>query len=380
MYLSPFHLCHCMNIYPGTTLQDKIITFTESLPKLRDRIPNARNVPFAAGLWLNADAVSTLIHLKQTKEFASFLRSLGYYAFTANAFPFGTFHNETIKTKVYTPDWTTQARVDYTCAVADVLSEMIPGEEIPGSISTLPGAYHTFPKRREPEIARNLLSVAAHLRKLRDKTGRTIRLAVEMEPDCLWESPRQFAEFFERYLADEELGEWIGVCYDTCHQELLGNPPGSGLDFLMSRGIAIPKIQLSAALYAPDSESKHTLAKHFLDPVYLHQTRAVSSQEGILRRWDDLPDAIRDDDASLPWTVHFHVPVFLDSISGGLRTAKGELLAVLQKLKQDPAICPAIEIETYSYQVMPEFSKSASLEDSMAQETCWVMQQLGLSI
>lgn len=375
MYRPPFHFCHCMNIFPGTALEDKIAAFTHSLPKIRALIPGAEEKPFAAGLWLGADAVSRLIRTGREKDFADFARALGFYAFTANAFPYGKFHGTKVKTSVYSPDWSDGARLEYTLAVARVLAHFLPDESVEGSVSTLPGAYKTFPREKLPLLADNILKAAEALKKLRRESGRTIRLAFEMEPDCLWESPQEFAFFYDRFLRGSDAAEFIGVCYDTCHQELLGGTPGAGLDFLSTNGIPVPKIQISAALRSTDESGRKSLGTHFQDPVYLHQTRIVDSG-GILRKWDDLPDALDSDSLHDPWTVHFHIPVFLEELPGGLRSANAELLAVIEHLRHTPSLCGALEIETYSYNVLPEFARSRSVEDSMAREMRWLLEKL----
>ena len=73
-------------------------------------------------------------------------------------------------------------------------------------------------------------------------------------------------------------------------------------------------MQLSSALeLSPQSadETKRVL-EPFNEPVYLHQV--IQEQNGELRRFPDLPDAL----AALPqgegdrWRVHFHIPVFLE--------------------------------------------------------------------
>lgn len=365
-----------MNAFPGEGLDARLDVFKRRLPMVRAMVEGASDKPFAAGLWLDWESVSCLKKTGKASEFCRLVKSAGFYSFTANAFPFGKFHGGSIKTKVYKPDWSERDRLDYTCAVADVLKELLP-EGVEGSISTLPGGYERhFDPKRTSLLKANLVEAGRHLREIHKDSGRRITLAVEMEPDCLWESPSEFCDFYDEHLRGDEASEFIGVCYDTCHQEFLSAKPGEGVELLMKREVRIAKFQLSAAICAPDAASKETLKTHFLDEVYLHQTREFAS--GVPATcWPDLPEALSSGDRSLPWKVHFHVPIFLDEIHGGVLPAKTELLAVMEIIKDNPALCSGIEIETYSYDVLPDCARKSSLEAAMARELDWLIKKLG---
>ena len=191
-----------------------------------------------------------------------------------------------------------------------------------------------------------------------------------MEPDCLWEDPAEFAEFYHRRLRFHDHAGFLGVCYDTCHQELLGRQPGAGLHLLLDQDIPIAKIQLSAAIRAPSPDAQLFLCKNFQDTVYLHQTRVVRNHT-VTHAWEDLPlpaDVANQLGPDGEWRCHFHVPIFLDSLADGLLAANAELMAVLAAVRKTPSICPTLEIETYSYNVLPEFLQSASLADCLVKE------------
>lgn len=372
-----FNICSCMNAFPGEGIDSRIEIFTKRLPLLRSLVKGADSAPFAAGIWLDSKSASYLAKNRQSKEFADFVKSLGFYSFTANAFPYAKFHAAPVKTTVYTPDWTEQDRLDYTNAVADTLVHLMP-ECSEGSISTLPGSYKaSFNHKNIRELQRNILLAATHLRHLKIKTGRHIRLAFEMEPDCLWESPAEFIEFYDKYLRDDDISEFIGACFDTCHQELLGSKPGAGIAMFLEHGVKIAKIQLSSAIKASDAASKKTLEKDFLDSVYLHQTRAFPNGADIIK-WPDLPDALKSREREMPWVTHFHIPVFMEDMQGGLEPANAELKATLEIVRKDSSVCPYLEIETYSYNVLPEHMKSRSMEHSMAAEVDFVLEKLGV--
>ncbi|MDQ0290202.1 metabolite traffic protein EboE [Oligosphaera ethanolica] len=372
-------LCHCMNVFPGTTPEEKMRAFAGPLADLRHMLPGAMSRPFPVGVWIDAATASALQASGRVGEWTARIRDQGYYARTANAFPYGVFHGQEVKTAVYHPDWTTPERLHFTTAVADILCELMPDGQDDGAISTLPGGYKEHvPAAKLPALAANMLAAAAALRDLRDRRGKTIRLGFEMEPDCLWESVEEFAAFYNRYIRGHELAEFIGVCYDTCHQEVIGARPGAGLDYLAAQGIPVVKIQLSAAVRAPAGRAaKELLREHFQDRVYLHQTCAVDAAGKVRARWRDLPDALAAELWDHDWLCHFHVPVYLREFMGGLRAANAELLAVLERLQQQPAPQCVLEIETYSYNVLPDAVKSASLAACMQQEMAFVQEALG---
>lgn len=376
MRCGPFQLCCCSNAFPCEGIDAQIELFKKRLPALRGMVPGAMDKPFAAGLWLDSQSVSYLVKSKKSGEFCDFVKSLGFYAFTANAFPFGRFHDGPVKESVYEPDWSETDRLDYTCAVADILARLLP-EGVEGSISTLPCGYKGMFKGKDLPAARlNLLLAANRLKKLWADTGRRITLAVEMEPDCVWECPEEFCDFYDLALRGDDASDFIGVCYDACHQELLNSAPGKGVGTFLDRKVKIAKFQLSAAILAPDMASKKTLEAYFMDTVYLHQTRAFPG-DGSMLKWPDLPDALLSNEKPLPWKVHFHVPVFLEEIEGGLLPANAELLSVIERVKKEPGLCSNLEVETYSYNVLPDFSKESSIEKGMARELQWTLAKLG---
>ncbi|HPY91199.1 MAG TPA: metabolite traffic protein EboE [Lentisphaeria bacterium] len=373
-------LCHCMNVFPGTTPQAKLTALCGCLTEVKNRLHGFADRPFPVGLWLDAATAEALRRDDDARAaWASQLHAAGFEAVTANAFPYGRFHDEPVKTSVYHPDWTCPERRDYTIAVADLLSSLLPPDTI-GSISTLPAGYRRhFPTAGEKPMLANILAVAEHLAKIHQQTGKIIRLGFEMEPDCLWEAPAEFADFFQRRLQSHEHAGFLGVCYDTCHQELLGHEPGAGLELLIDQGIPITKIQLSAAIRAPSVAAQEFLCRNFQDSVYLHQTRLIRNHT-VIQSWEDLPLPTdltsHSSNTDGEWRCHFHVPIFLDNLTGGLMAANAELKAVLAAVRKTPSLCPTLEIETYSYNVLPEFLQCKSLADCLVKEAQFAQAQI----
>ena len=370
------HLCYCMNNFkPAEDFSGKSPFFTIS-EKLARALEVLEQEQFAIGIWANEKNLAFLEKPDVFAEFARIASEKNFYFFTMNIFPFGDFHGARVKENVYLPDWRSDERLDYSCRAADFLSKIIP-EDVTGSLSTVPGGYRNFISDPSDisRIAVNLAKAALHLRKAYERTGKKIVLAIEPEPDCIWEDAADFADFFGRELAaNDDCREYIGLCYDTSHHELSGLNPGEGIDLCLRNGVKIAKIQLSAALGAPTPESKKSLA-NFADDVYLHQTREVK-ENGVIVTYQDLPQALEQADHRRYWKIHYHIPLYLDSLPGGLSVEKNDLEAVLRKLAENPAICSNIEIETYTFPVLPEEIRKLDIEKSMALEYQWVLDRL----
>jgi hypothetical protein len=176
--------------------------------------------------------------------------------------------------------------------------------------------------------------------------------------------------------AEAALRRHLGVCYDVCHAAVEFEDPPASLDALRTAGIAVPKLQLSAALrtttVGPETAAQ---LQPFDEPVYLHQV--ISRQDGRLTRHLDLPQAL----AALPesrgaeWRVHFHVPIFLAELTDFSTTQAflGEILA----LHKDHPVSAHLEVETYTWDVLPPEYRQIDVASAVARELAWVIEQLG---
>ena len=375
------HLCYSLNVFPSDPdLAKRIGHIGEKFSLIREKLGISAKTPFALGFWADSVFVEQMVDTENLNLVKEFLAKNNFYVFTLNAFPYGQFHEKPVKEKVYLPDWTTDMRTDFTCKAADFLAQLLP-EHIPGSISTLPGGYkkalNGFRRDFEEKIAENLQNVAEYLAELDRKLGTEIVLGIEMEPDCLWENPAEFIRFYRKYFSgNETVGKYLGVCYDTCHQELVGGLPGSGLKSLLDEGIRIAKIQLSTALETHKSATADFQALElFSDEVYLHQTRILNDKGKITKVYNDIPACCQDefDDGHL--VSHFHLPIFCSELPGNISPANGELKGVMKMLERNPEICPNLEIETYTYNVLPESLTSETMENNITEEYKWFLEK-----
>jgi hypothetical protein len=116
--------------------------------------------------------------------------------------------------------------------------------------------------------------------------------------------------------------------------------------------------------------------RDFCDEVYLHQVK-VRGADGSGRSYPDLPQAIQappggEEDE---WRVHFHVPLFFDG-SGPLRSTNSLLDSRFVEAVTQGA-SEHLEIETYTFDVLPPALRAGDVTESIAREYQWVLERLG---
>jgi len=393
-----FHLTYCTNIHPGEDWPAVASNLRQYLPPLKAQL--APNKPFGVGLRLSDQAARTLLEGDRLAAFRAWLDDEGLYVFTLNGFPYGSFHGEVIKDRVYAPDWRTRERVDYTIRLAEILSALVP-EGMTGSISTSPLSYKPWLDESEREAAfragsQHLAEVAAALARIEDDTGVLLHVDLEPEPDCLIENTAESIAFFEEWLWPEggtHLADTLGVgagsarallrrhiqlCYDTCHFAVEYETPAAVFEQLAAAGVPVGKIQLSAALQVPlPDEGREALAKRlqpFAEATYLHQV-VERRPNGALHRYRDLPDALPHlpDTPGEEWRIHYHVPLFTEAY-GELHSTQCDITRTLDALRDDP-VCTHLEIETYTWDVLPDGLKT-DLQTSLQREFEWVLSEM----
>ena len=354
--------------------------------------------PFGVGLRLSAIAARSLAEPQSLAEFKSFLRNNDLYVFTLNGFPYGPFHGERVKENAYLPDWKEDERLQYTNLLADLLVELLPDDTtLEGSISTVPGAFkpHVDSLDKIARLTDLMVQHVAHLVKLRERTGRTIGLALEPEPCCFLETIEETVAFFKNTLnaepavqrlmeltgltpaaAREALHRHIGVCLDLCHAAVEFEDASGCLEQLRGSDVRVLKMQLSAGLRVPQVDSRTIdLLRPFDDRVYLHQV--VEQDAKGLHRYLDLSDAF----ATLPggrgereWRVHCHVPVFLDDL-GTFASTQNFIRDVLALHREQP-VSTHLEAETYTWSVLPEKYRDKTVDHAIARELSWLREHL----
>lgn len=389
------HLSYCTNIHAGESWDDIAISLDETIPEIRKKLELAEGQSFGIGLRLSAEAAVGLSDPAALQAFQVQLQRLGAYVYTINAFPYGAFHTVRVKEQVYLPDWRDDKRLAYTAQCARILAQLLP-EGVSGSISTVPGAFKAdLHHGGEQKIIASLIRAVTMLAKLERQTGKYIALALEPEPCCFLETVEETRAFFTGQLWAPEviaklaqvcettdvqaarlMRRHIGVCYDICHAAVEFEDPVAAMQMLTETGIQIPKIQLSCALQV-DAMKRDLLAelRRFDDGVYLHQV--VVRQAHDVQRYTDLADAFaafEEGCANGEWRIHCHVPIFWNG-EGKLRSTRADLLAALQAL-QSQGLSSHLEVETYTWDVLPAHFKTESKAIAIARELSFVMREL----
>jgi hypothetical protein len=375
-------LAYCTNIHRGETWMETFAALKNHSLAVRGKVCPQK--PFAIGLRLGGRAAVELSEPGALLEFHRWLDKNSCYIFTINGFPCGQFHGARVKEQAYRPDWTSPERVAYTNLLFNLLAELLPAG-VAGSVSTLPGTFKEFhPSADALKIIRqNLWRTIEHIARVSEKTGRKLHLGLEPEPLCQLESSAETLHAFDHFRAehphDPRLDEHLGVTYDTCHFAVEFEEPQNALPCLVNHGIKISKIHLSSALkVSPTPEACGELEK-FCDDVYLHQVVA-RDEAGDRTIYRDLPDALSHQ-ASLvahpaeEWRIHFHVPLHAPA-APPFENTNDHLLGILDLLAESPEICPHLEMETYTWEVLPPELKSQNVVEQLAQEYDWTLAEL----
>lgn len=391
------HLTYCTNIHPGETWSEIRRNLERYVLRVKENI--APSEPFGLGLRLSARAAEALSHHEELEAFQGFLDAHNLYVFTINGFPYGAFHGTRVKEQVYLPDWRDEERLTYTDTLACLLARLLPPDpEVTGSISTVPGGFK--PRIRSDEDIKRMVEVivrhVATLHRLHETTGRVITLALEPEPHCFLETIAETALFFRDQLfgssavdactrqtglnrADSEqaLRRHLGVCFDTCHAAVEFEDPVQSVEVLHSTGIRIAKIQLSAGLRIPKLATPALDAlTAFSEGIYLHQV--VERCNGVQSSYLDLPDALSASQGNVKpnceWRIHFHVPIFLKNM--GLFHNTQDFLERVLAVQADNPFTDHLEVETYTWEVLPEGYVDMDIVSAITRELTWVIERM----
>ncbi len=376
------HLAYCTNIHRGGDWPETFRSLSEYTLRVRDRVSAGK--PYAIGLRLGDIASRQLAQAGELYKFRAWLEENNCYVFTINGFPYGDFHGKRVKEQVYKPDWTTVERVEYTKRLFDILASIAPAE-LGGSVSTVPCSFKQFITTAEQVEAmrRNVWDVVEYIDILSKKTGRDLHLGLEPEPLCYLETTDEMIQFYRQlrddHPGDDRLPKRLGINYDACHLAVEFEDAADALGSLIAEGIRISKLHFSSALKVrPSAETLDGLAG-FAEDIYFHQVVA-RDVDGLLTRHRDLPDALNaaargettDDNE---WRIHFHVPLHCPP-TALYGTTADQLQCVIETLAANPAMCSHIEMETYTWEVLPNEMKQRDVVDQLAGEYDWTLAKL----
>ena len=389
------HLTYSTLVHPGDDWEQMWTSLNTYVPKVKERI--AGNQRFGVSLRLSASSAQTLAgSAAERDKLKKFLGDNNMYLYTVNAFPYGAFKGTVVKEQVYEPDWRSEERTRYTINVADILADVAP-DDIAPSIQTAPLGFK--PRVTGDDVVasytEHVLRVVAHLVAIEAKTGCTVQLGLEPEPFCFLETTDETVDYFADHLysgaaaeklatlahipvseAHGALRRHLGVVYDICHQAVEYEDIAQSLQKLTDAGIPIFKLQEAAALHVPEvTQAAVDTLKRYAKTIYLTQT--MEKRNGKLNRFLNLDDAIaayEKDPGPREWRIHIHVPVFLDDL-GQFRTTRFAIADALRFHKQRP-LSRQLEIETYTWDMLPDSLKTGDIVEYVCREIDWVRGQL----
>ena len=302
-----------------------------------------------------------------------------------------------IKEDVYEPDWQTPERRDYTKQVASLLAELAP-DGINPSIQSAPLGFK--PKVTGEDVVEayttNVIDVVAHLVGLTKKTGKIVTLGLEPEPRCYLETTDETITYFKNYLfsgrtaerlakltglneadAAKAMRDYIGVVFDIGHQAVGYEDIPASLQKLVDNGVQIVKLQEAASMHIPNVTQKVVDAlQTFAKTIYLSQT--CQMKDGKTTWFLNLEDAFEDvSEGSRPARVAHAFPRACVShrSGGGFGTTRFALEQALAFHKKTP-LSTHLEIETYTWDVLPDHLKTGDIVEYVCREIDWVKGQL----
>jgi hypothetical protein len=389
------HLTYSTLVHAGDTWPEMRASLADFVPRVKARVAPDRR--FGVSLRLSAASAQELTGSPQEREWLRrFLGEQDLYLYTVNAFPYGPFKGGPVMERVYEPDWTTDERVAYTCAVADILAATVPDDVSP-SIQTAPLAFRPN-VTGEADVARfttQLLRVVAHLARLEARTGCRVKLALEPEPACYLETTAETVAYFRARIqtaagaaefaalagvplseADGLLRRHLGVVFDIGHQSVGFEDVTASLLSLVDAGIPVFKLQEAAALWVPElTPAVVPDLRAFTETIYLSQS--VLRQDGRDRHFLNLGealDAYERAPGAAELRTHFHVPVFLAEL-GPFRTTRYAVQDALRLHRATP-LSDHLEIETYTWDVLPAHLKTGDIVDYVSRELEFVEAEL----
>jgi hypothetical protein len=108
--------------------------------------------------------------------------------------------------------------------------------------------------------------------------------------------------------------------------------------------------------------------------VYLHQV-IERQPDGTLTRHRDLDAALATHSDATEWRIHFHIPLHCPD-GEWFASTRDHIEGVLDALQTDPRLCSHLEMETYTWEVLPAEMKNRDVVEQLTGEYDWTLAQL----
>ena len=298
------------------------------------------------------------------------------------------------------PDWRDPERLRYTDLLADLLAELLPaGDGARGQRQHRAGAFKpalggrgdvarwsstccatspTWCAARAHRQARRAgaRARAALLPRDRRRDDRLLRARPAWRggrASGRWRSPGSTAT-----AAARALHEHLGVCLDLCHAAVEFEDAAECLAAARSvPASASTRCRSAPACGCPRSTPSRS-PRCAASTTRSTCTRSCSAGPGgssasptCPRPWPRSTTPAGDRE----WRVHFHVPIFLGRArrpSPRRSRSSREVLAI----QRARAVSCHLEVETYTWDVLPEPFRSGSVDEAVARELAWVRREL----
>ena len=305
-----------------------------------------------------------------------------------------------IKEDVYEPDWRTPERREYTKQVADILADI--GARRYQPVDSERAARLQAERHRAATSSTATPTTSSTSSRIwsssKKKTGKTVTLGLEPEPRCYLETTDETITYFKNYLfsgetakqlakqtglneADADTGDaraTLGVVFDIGHQAVGYEDIPASLQKLVDAGVPIVKLQEAASMHIPDVTQKTVDAlQSFAKTIYLSQTCQLKDGK------HDLVPQPRGRVRGVPERSRAHASGARTSMcrcssptwatdSARRASALEQALAVHKKTP----LSTHLEIETYTWDVLPDHLKTGDIVEYVTRELEWVKGQL----
>ena len=223
-----------------------------------------------------------------------------------------------------------------------------------------------------------------------------MQLALEPEPFCFLETTDETIAYFRDHLysgaaveklaklahvpiaeANAALRRHLGIVYDICHQAVEYEDIAASLQKLVDAGVPIFKLQEAAALHIPEVTPGRGRYAQALRQDHLSDADAGKEgrQDHPLTSTSTMPSPrsrrIRGRASGAPTSTCR----CSSTISAQFRTTRFAIADALRFHKQKP-LSRHLEVETYTWDMLPESLKSSDIVDYICRELDWVRGQL----
>lgn len=387
-------IAHAGVIRPVTSFADIRSTIRNSLAPINRAI--ASDLPAGVSIRLSQAALSDPATTPESLQAVLEEHGLVLHGFSSVSITGGS------KEQVHQPDWRTEERLGFMFPAINLAAACTTPEREIG-ITTNALSYRTWLDVEMPgnwaALTLNVIRVVQHLVGIHDRTGVTVHIDLEAEPGSVLRDTADIVKFYTQWLlprggamlsdrmqlsngsAGDAILRHVRLALDTAHAAVVRDTATASLDAFGRHEIQIGRLQISSALeidIPADDDAQRELKEHlnaFASPNLLQQV-VGSEGEQIVRRFDDLPDAIDaiSESVGQTWRVHTHAPLLADRY-GVYASTRAETSDWLREIAARGLDVGMIELRSANWDVVPHDDRGP-LETMIMQEAEWVTDQM----